>query len=59
MSKILAQDIINLFEEAARTDRRLPPAFTKQKTTAWLDYSQEKMYQNSWHKTEFKIMPNQ
>ena len=59
MSKILAQDIINLFEEAARTDRRLPPAFTKQKTTAWLDYSQEKMYQSSWHKTEFKIMPNQ
>ena len=58
MPKIEFQDIVNLYEEAARTDRRLPPAYVKQKTTAWVDYRQEKMYQHSYHKTELKIVPS-
>ena len=58
MPKITIQDIIDLYEEAARTDRRLPPAFKKRRSTAWLDYKQEKMYLHSYHKTEFRIIPN-
>ena len=57
MPEITVQDLIHLFEEAARTDRRLPPAFRKTKTTSWLEYRQEKMYMHSWNKTEFKIIP--
>ena len=58
MPKITIQNIIDLYEEAARTDRRLPPAFKKRRSTAWIDYRQEKMYQYSYHKTEFRIVPN-
>ena len=58
MHEITIQNIIHLFEEAARTDRRLPPAFVKQRSTAWLEYKQEKMYQHSYYKTEFKIVPS-
>ena len=57
MPEINTKDIILLFEEAARTDRRLPPAYKKAKTTHWVEYRQEKMYQNSWHKTELKVRP--
>ena len=59
MPDITTHDIILLFEEAARTDRRLPPAFKKASTTYWMDYRQEKMYQHSWHKSEFKVKPTQ
>jgi hypothetical protein len=57
MPEITVYDLIHLFEEAARTDRRLPSAFRKTRTTSWLDYRQEKMYKHSYHKTEFKIVP--
>ena len=57
MPDITTHDIILLFEEAARTDRRLPPAFKKARTTHWMDYRQEKMYQHSWHKAEYKVKP--
>ena len=57
MPEITVYDLIHLFEEAARTDRRLPSAFRKTRTTSWLDYRQEKMYMHSYHKTEFKIVP--
>jgi hypothetical protein len=58
MSEIAVQDLIHLFEEAARTDRRLPPAFRKARTTQWMEYRQERMYRNSWHKTEYKVVPS-
>ena len=57
MYEITVQDIITLFEQAALTDRRLPAAIRKQRITAWLEYKQEKMYQHSYHKVEFKIIP--
>ena len=57
MSEVTVQDLIHLFEEAARTDRRLPSAFIKARTTSWLDYRQEKMYKHSYHKTDFRIIP--
>jgi|TARA_R100001530_G_scaffold135746_1_gene113771 hypothetical protein len=57
MPEVTVQDLIHLFEEAVRTDRRLPSAFRKERTTAWLDYRQEKMYQHSYHKADFKIVP--
>jgi hypothetical protein len=57
MPEITVYDLIHLFEEAARTDRRLPSAFRKTRTTSWLDYRQEKMYKHSYHKTEYKIVP--
>ena len=57
MPDITTHDIIILFEEAARTDRRLPPAFKKANTTYWMDYRQEKMYQHSWHKAEYTVKP--
>ena len=58
MPKVTTNDLIKLFEEAARTDRRLPPAVKKQKTTAsWLATKQEKMYSHSWNKVEFVIRP--
>ena len=57
MPDITTKDIILLFEEAARTDRRLPPAFKKARTTHWMDYRQEKMYQHSWHKAEYTVKP--
>tara|TARA_R100000656_G_C3934747_1_gene125589 strand:- start:426 stop:860 length:435 start_codon:yes stop_codon:yes gene_type:complete len=57
MPEITVYDLIHLFEEAARTDRRLPSAFRKARTTSWLEYKQEKMYMHSYHKTEYKIVP--
>ena len=57
MLEVTVQDLIHLFEEAARTDRRLPPAFRKPRTTQWLEYRQEKMYMHSWNKTEFRVIP--
>jgi hypothetical protein len=57
MLEVTVQDLIHLFEEAARTDRRLPSAFQKTRTTSWLDYRQEKMYKHSYHKTEFRVVP--
>ena len=58
MPEVTTNDLIKLFEEAARTDRRLPPAVKKQKTTAsWLATKQEKMYSHSWNKVEFVIRP--
>ena len=57
MPEVTVQDLIHLFEEAARTDRRLPPAFKKTRTTQWLEYRQEKMYMHSWNKTEFRVIP--
>jgi len=58
MPEITTQDIINLFEDAARTDRRLPSAIKKQKITAWMDHTQEKMYQHSYYAANFKIVPS-
>ena len=59
MSKVITvEDIIELFKQAADTDKRLPPAIRKQQITAWLDYRQEKMYKHSYHKASFKIVPN-
>ena len=58
MPEITTQDIINLFEDAARTDRRLPSAIKKQKTTAWMDHTQEKMYKHSYHAASYKIVPS-
>lgn len=57
MPEVTVQDLIHLFEEAARTDRRLPSAFRKTRTTSWLDYRQEKMYMHSWNKTDFRVVP--
>ena len=58
MPEITVRDIVYLFEEAARTDRRLPRAFKKPKTTAtWLETKQEKMYQHSWNKNELVVRP--
>jgi len=58
MPEITTQDIINLFEDAARTDKRLPSAIKKQKTTAWMDHTQEKMYKHSYYAANFKIVPS-
>lgn len=59
MSKVIAvEDIIELFKQAADTDKRLPAAIRRQQITAWLDYKQEKMYKTSYHKASFKIIPN-
>jgi len=59
MSKVIAvEDIIELFKQAADTDKRLPAAIRRQQITAWLDYKQEKMYKTSYHKASFKIVPN-
>ena len=58
MPEITTQDIINLFEDAARTDRRLPSAIKKQKTTAWMDHTQEKMYKHSYHAASYKVVPS-
>tara|TARA_R110002012_G_C11652591_1_gene611523 strand:- start:2257 stop:2697 length:441 start_codon:yes stop_codon:yes gene_type:complete len=58
MPEIVIKDIIDLFEEAALTDRRLPSAWSKQRVTAWLDYTQEKMYMHSYNKVNFRIVPN-
>jgi hypothetical protein len=58
MPEITQKDIIDLFEEAALTDRRLPSAWSKKRVTAWLDYSQEKMYMHSYEKANFRIIPS-
>ena len=58
MPEITQKDIIDLFEEAALTDRRLPSAWSKQRVTAWLDYRQEKMYMHSYEKANFRIVPS-
>ena len=59
MPIITNQDIINLFEQAALTDKRLPKAIKKQKTTAsWQEVKQEKMYKHSWNDVEFVIRPS-
>jgi len=58
MPIITNQDIINLFEQAALTDKRLPRAFKKQKTTAsWQEVKQEKMYRHSWYDATFVVKP--
>ena len=59
MPIITNQDIINLFEQAALTDKRLPRAIKKQKTTAsWQEVKQEKMYKHSWNDATFVIKPS-
>jgi len=59
MPIITDQDIINLFEQAALTDKRLPRAIKKQKTTAsWQEVKQEKMYKHSWNDATFFIKPS-
>ena len=59
MPIITDQDIINLFEQAALTDKRLPRAIKKQKTTAsWQEVKQEKMYKHSWNDATFVIKPS-
>tara|TARA_R110002051_G_scaffold3811_2_gene20420 strand:- start:265 stop:699 length:435 start_codon:yes stop_codon:yes gene_type:complete len=58
MPEITTHDIIKLFEEAATTDKRLPRAIKKQKTTAWMDHTQEKMYKHSYHAANFKVIPS-
>ena len=57
MPEVTVYDLIHLFEEAASTDRRLPSAFQKTRTTQWLEYKQEKMYMHNYYKTDFKIIP--
>ena len=59
MPIITDQDIINLFEQAALTDKRLPRAIKKQKTTAsWQEVKQEKMYKHSWNDATFVVKPS-
>ena len=59
MPIITNQDIINLFEQAAQTDKRLPRAIKKQKTTAsWQEVKQEKMYKHSWNDATFVVKPS-
>ena len=59
MHEITTENIIYLFEEAVRTDRRLPRVFKKTKITAkWIETKIEEMYKHSYHKTEFKIIPS-
>ena len=59
MPIITNQDIINLFEQAALTDKRLPRAIKKQKTTAsWQEVKQEKMYKHSWNDATFVVKPS-
>jgi len=60
MSKeIKTKHIENLFDEAARTDSRLPSAIKKQSTTAqWLEMKVEKMYKHSYHEAQILLIPN-